>query len=54
MDCAALRTLDRELTAEDAEREPLRTIRVRLDEALLRCDTLEKLEKAVGEGLKQP
>ncbi|RKT46437.1 hypothetical protein [Thiocapsa rosea] len=54
MDCAALRTLDRELTAEDAEREPLRAIRGRLDEALLRCDTLEKLEEAVGEGLKQP
>lgn len=54
MDCAALRTLDRELTAEDAEREPLRAIRGRLDEALLRCDTLEKREEAVGEGLKQP
>jgi hypothetical protein len=54
MDCASLRTLDRELAAEDAEREPLRAIRVRLDEALLRCDTLEKLEEAVGEGLKQP
>ncbi|SDW67931.1 hypothetical protein [Thiocapsa roseopersicina] len=54
MDCAALRTLDRELAAEDAEREPLRAIRGRLDEALLRCDTLKKLEKAVGEGLKQP
>jgi hypothetical protein len=54
MDCAALRTLDRELTVEDAEREPLRAIRGRLDEALLRCDTLEKLEEAVGEGLKRP
>ncbi|MFB1489658.1 MULTISPECIES: hypothetical protein [unclassified Thiocapsa] len=54
MDCAALRTLDRELTAEDAEREPLRAIRGRLDEALLRCDTLEKLETSVGEELKQP
>ncbi|WP_296810242.1 hypothetical protein [Thiocapsa sp.] len=54
MDCAALRTLDLELTAEDAEREPLRAIRGRLDEALLRCDTLEKLETSVGEGLKQP
>ncbi|CRI67675.1 hypothetical protein THIOKS1750002 [Thiocapsa sp. KS1] len=54
MDCAALRTLDRELTVEDAEREPLRAIRGRLDEALLRCGTLEKLEKAVGEGLKKP
>ena len=54
MDCAALRTLDRELTAEDAAREPLRAIRGRLDEALLRCNTLEKLEEAVGEGLKQP
>lgn len=54
MDCAALRTLDRELTAEDAERAPLRAIRGRLDEALGRCDTLEKLEQAVGEGLKRP
>ncbi|UHD16697.1 hypothetical protein [Thiocapsa bogorovii] len=54
MDCSALRTLDRELDAEDAEREPLRAIRGRLDEALGRCDTLEKLEEAVGEGLKQP
>jgi hypothetical protein len=54
MDCAALRTLDRELAAEDAEREPLRAVRGRLDEALLRCDTLEKLEEAVGEGLKRP
>lgn len=54
MDCVALRTLDRALAAEDAEREPLRAIRGRLDESLLRCDTLEKLEKAVGEGLKQP
>ncbi|EGV19052.1 hypothetical protein [Thiocapsa marina] len=54
MDCAALRTLAGELAAEDAEREPLRAIRGRLDEALLRCDTLEKLEEAVGEGLKRP
>ncbi|QVL49598.1 MAG: hypothetical protein KFB96_03575 [Thiocapsa sp.] len=54
MDCAALRTLDGELAVEDAEREPLRAIRGRLDEALLRCDTLEKLETSVGEGLKTP
>jgi hypothetical protein len=54
MDCTALRTLDRDLAGEDAEREPLRAIRGRLDQALERCDTLEELEEAVREGLKRP
>jgi hypothetical protein len=54
MDCTGLRALDRDLAAEDTEREPLRSIRLQLDDVLGRCDTLEKLEQSVSEGLKQP
>ncbi len=43
LDCVRLRTLDHDLDNVDTGQEPLRSIRRQLDEALGRCETLERL-----------
>ena len=44
LDCTQLRSLEAPIKGEDASREPMASLRRRLDEALERCRTLEKLK----------
>ena len=44
LDCTQLRSLEAPIIGEDASREPMASLRRRLDEALERCRTLEKLK----------
>lgn len=50
-DCAALRKLDGEMRAEDSSREPLASVRQRLDKALEACKSLDDLEQALRDAL---
>jgi hypothetical protein len=48
-DCDALGRLDVALKEEDTDREPLLSVRKRLDAALLRCKSLDELKKAMND-----
>ncbi len=48
-DCDALGRLDVALKEEDTDREPLLSVRKRLDAALLRCNSLDELKKAMND-----
>ncbi len=50
-DCAALRKLDGEMQTEDSSREPLASVRKRLDKALEACKSLDDLEQALQDAL---
>lgn len=50
-DCTALRKLDAEMHAEDSSREPLASVRTRLDKALEACESLDELEQALQDAL---
>jgi hypothetical protein len=51
LDCVALRAVEGDLSAEDAARPPLRAIRDRLEEALVRCEVLDRLDQTTDEGV---
>ena len=48
-DCDALGRLDVALKEEDTDRDPLLSVRKRLDAALLRCKSLDELKKAMND-----
>jgi len=48
-DCDALGRLDVALKKEDTDRDPLLSVRKRLDAALLRCKSLDELKKAMND-----
>ncbi len=47
-DCDALELLDQSMQAEDVSREPLLSVRARLDELLDQCKSLDDLEQALA------
>jgi hypothetical protein len=51
LDCVALRALERDLNAQDRARAPLRAIGDRLEEALVRCEALDRLDQTTDDGV---